>query len=251
MVLKKEYKKFGYEFAILTVLNFGFLIMGIVIPNFARFFRMERFYQISLLFLAPFFVLGGELVFHYVSGVFAKIFPRISGTRILSVERSQIVSMSLVLMVLIPFFLFETGFIYEIRKDYSYSLPLSMYRMDRPLMYERITDAKEVASAVWLSDHLNTLDSVVYSDLISMSHALVSYGMLSENLRLISNTTKLTDNIGYVYLRGVNTKDGLVVGELFTWNISDIQPIFGYQNTIYSNDDCQVLLLINNTRLYN
>jgi len=81
-----------------------------------------------------------------------------------------------------------------------------------------------------------------------MSHALVSYGMLSENLRLISNMTKFMENIDYVYLRGVNTKDGLVVGELFTWNTSDIQPIFGYQNTIYSNDDCQVLLLINNTR---
>jgi uncharacterized membrane protein len=248
MLLKKEYKKFGYEYAILTVLNCGFLIMGIVIPNFARYFRMERFYQISLLFLAPFFVLGGESVFHYVSGVLARIFPRISRTRILSVGRSQIVSLSLVLMVLIPFFLFETGFIYEISKGYSYSLPLSMYRMNRPLMYERITDAKEVASAVWLSNHLNASDSVVYSDLISMSHTLVSYGMLSENLRLISNTTKFTDNIDYVYLRGVNTKDGLVAGELFTWNISDIQPIFGYQNAIYSNDDCQVLLLINNTR---
>jgi uncharacterized membrane protein len=244
MLLKKGYKKFGYEYAILTVLNFGFLIMGIVIPNFARFFRMERFYQISLLFLAPFFVLGGESVFHHVS----RIFARISRTRILSARRSQIVSLSLVLMVLIPFFLFETGFIYEISEDYSYSLPLSMYRMNRPLMYERITDAKEVASAVWLSNHLNASDSVVYSDLISMSHALVSYGMLSENLRLISNMTKFMENIDYVYLRGVNTKDGLVAGELFTWNISDIQPIFGYQNTIYSNDDCQVLLLINNTR---
>jgi uncharacterized membrane protein len=225
MLFRKEYKKLGYEYSMLTVMSFGLLIMGIVIPNLARFFRMERFYQVSLLFLAPFFVLGGEAVFHFLSR-----------------RKSQIMSLSLVLVILIPFFLFETGFIYEVNKDYSYSLPLSMYRMDYVLLHERTTDAKEVTGASWLSDHINLGHSLVYGDFISTSHVLMSYGMLSsENSRFLTNNTRFDGGSNYVYLRRVNTRAGMIPGEYYNWNISEIQPVLDNQSTIYSNGDTQII----------
>jgi len=227
MLFKKEYGSFGQEYAVLSVLNLVILMMCMIIPNFARYFRMERFYQISLLFLAPFFVLGGEAVFKFISR-----------------RRNQALALNLVLFVLIPFFLFETGFIYEVTRDFNYSLPLSMYRMDRILLYRRITDEKEVTAACWLSNHLDSSHSLFYGDVISTSHVLTSYGMMSaENLRELSNTTQFTNTASYVYLRGVNTIEGKIEGTGILLNLSDISQIIDNQNIIYSNEDCEIFLV--------
>jgi len=228
MMLKKEYVSFGREYAILSVLNSAILLMCIVVPNFARYFRMERFYQISLLFLAPFFVLGGETVFKFIFR-----------------PRKQALTLNLILIVLIPLFLFETGFIYEVTRDYSYSLPLSMYRMDRVLVYDRITDEQEVKAARWLSNHLNSSHSLVYGDFISNEHVLTSYGMMpTERFRVLSNTTQFTSSVTYVYLRGVNKIEGIMAGREQAWNVSEIQPILDNQNIIYSNNDSEIFYVV-------
>ena len=231
MLLKKEYASFGRDYATISVLNLVLLVMAIVVPNFAKYLRMERFYQISLLFLAPFFVLGGETVFEFISK-----------------RRNKALALNLILIVLIPFFLFETGFIYEVTGDFSYSLPLSRYRMDRVSLYNRITDKKEVTAARWLSNHLNPSHSLVYGDYISSYIVLTSYGMMSEeNLLVISNTTQFTGSANYIYLRGVNTREGIMRGRGDMWNLSDIFPMLDNQNKVYSNRDCEIFLVTTKT----
>lgn len=231
MLFKKEYARFGQEYAVLSVLNLVILMMGIIIPNFASYFRFERFYQISLLFLAPFFVLGGKTVFNFISR-----------------GRNQALVLNMILIILIPFFLFETGFIYEVTRDFNYSLPLSMYRMDRVLLYSRITDGKEVTAARWLSNHMNSSHSLVYGDFISTYKVLTSYGMMhAENFRELSNTTRFTSSENYVYLRGINTIEGKIEGIGSSWNLSDISPIIDNQNIIYSNEDCEIFLVTTKT----
>jgi len=231
MLFKKEYNLFGQEYAILSVLNLVLLMTCIVVPNFARFLRMERFYQISLLFLAPFFVLGGETIF-----------------KLISKRRNQTLALNLTLIVLIPFFLFETGFIYETTGDFSYSLPLSIYKMDRVKLYDRITDEKEVVAAQWLSNYLNSSLSLVYGDVISNYHVLTSYGMISaQNFREFSNTTKFASSATYVYLRGVNTIEGIMRATGYSWDLSDMHPILDNQNIIYSNKDSQIYWITGKT----
>ena len=201
--------------------------MCIVIPNFARFFRAERFYQISLLFLAPFFVHGGSIFF--------KFFLR---------RKNILLTMNLILIVLIPLFLFETGFFYEMTGDSSYSLPLSMYRMDKVSLYYRIIDKKEIDAAVWLSDNMNRSNSLVYGDSISTLRVLTSYGMLNgENYRELTNTTKFESNINYVYLREVNTEENTIIAENGSWNLSDILPLMKGHSTIYSNGPDKIYFL--------
>lgn len=55
----KQYS-FSVEFLACILASFGLLAMCIFIPNFSRFINMTRFYQLSLFFLAPMFVLGIE-----------------------------------------------------------------------------------------------------------------------------------------------------------------------------------------------
>ena len=213
------------EYALLSVLNLGILMMCIIIPNFARYFRAERFYEISLLFLAPFCVFGSEAVFQFISR-----------------RKNSTLALNLILIFLIPFFLFETGFIYEITEDFNYSLPLSMYRMDRILLYRRITDEREVTAACWLSNYMSSSHSLVYGDSISTDHVLTSYGMMdAENFHQLSNTTQFTSSINYIYLRGVNVIEGKIEGISNSWNMSDISPVIDSQNIIYSNGHCEIL----------
>lgn len=231
MLFRKEYASFGREYTMLSVLNVAMLMMCMIIPNFARYLRMERFYQISLLLLAPFFVIGGEMIFSF-------IFKR----------RSQAFALNLILIVLIPFFLFETGFLYEVAEDFSYSLPLSMYRMDRVLLYDVITNEKEVTAACWLSKQLDYSHGLVYADLISTSHVLTSYGEMSaEDFRVLLNTTQFTGKTNYIYLRGVNTIEGIMrASGLYLWNLSDVRPILYNQNIIYSNGNSEILWVLGN-----
>jgi uncharacterized membrane protein len=229
MLFRKEHTSFGQEYVMLSVLNFVILLMCIIIPNFARFLRMERFYQISLLFLAPFFVLGGKTVFEFISR-----------------RRNQTRALNLVLVVLIPFFLFETSFIYELTRDFSSSLSLSMYRMDRDKLYDSITDEREVVAALWLSSQLNSAQHArVYGDIISDYHVLTSYGMMSaESFDELTNTTQFTSGANYVYLRGVNTIEGIMRREGYWWNLSDINPILDNQNIIYSNKNSEIFYVV-------
>jgi len=216
------------EYTILALSNLVILIMCIVIPNFARFFRAERFYQLSLLFLAPFFVYGGSIFF--------KFFLR---------RKNILLTMNFILIVLIPLFLFETGFFYEMTGDSSYSLPLSMYRMDKVSLYYRITNKKEINAAVWLSDNMNRSHSLVYGDLTSTLHVLTSYGMLNgENYRELTNTTKFASNINYVYLREVNTEENIITTQHGSWSLSDISPLMEGHSTIYSNGPNKIYFLV-------
>jgi uncharacterized membrane protein len=207
------------EYYIFASLNLIILFLCIAIPNFARFFRAERFYQTALIFLAPFFVLGGNTLFQF--------FLRI---------KKQTVATNLILIILVPFLLFQTGFIYEVTDDYNYSLPLSMYRMDRITLSSRIIDAKEVTAASWLSNRMNHSNGLVYGDFISTLKVLTSYGMLStENFRDLSNTTRFTGKINYIYLREVNTLENKIIGANGSWNSTDVFPLVENRNNIYSN----------------
>jgi uncharacterized membrane protein len=235
MLLKRDNAKLGREYSILAVLSFSILVIAIVVPNFARFFRMERFYQISLLFLAPFLIFGLRALCDFV---------RKKG-------KNETLTIALALVVIIPFFFFETGFIYEITGDFSYSIPLSMYRMDRILLYSSTTSAKEISGAQWLSHNQNASHSVVYGDFIATFNVLTSYGMMSgENLLELSNRTYPTqtlssDGMIYVYLREVNTVERVLVGQSEICNSSDILSSFATQNFVYSNGLVEAIAINN------
>jgi len=227
MLFKKETKSLGNEYAMLSYMNLLILIMGIALPNFARYFRMERFLQISLLFLAPFCVMGGEATVTYI------LKKRVQGK-----------ALSLIALVLVPFFLFETGFLYEVAGDSSYSLSLSGYRMDKIMLYSYITDSKEVAAAQWVSEQLNVSDSMVYGDYISTYHVLTSYGGIPGDYSVVlSNVTEFSSN-GYVFLRRINLIEGKMVALGLLWNASEISKQIESQNVVYSNGDCEILGII-------
>jgi uncharacterized membrane protein len=202
------------------------LLLGacIVIPNFAGTFEITRFYHVALFFLAPFCVLGGTDVLSLLSRKRVK---------------EKYLGLIVVLVVLIPFFFFQTGFIYEVAKEESYSLPLSAYRFDTMTLASMgVLSEPEVFSGVWLSQHQN-LSRFVYADI--QSGTIFAYNGVQNGVWLSLGVPVPSGS--YVYLRQYNVYDGIVFnsyGSVGAFNVSQIAPSIDTTNIIYSSGSCEI-----------
>jgi uncharacterized membrane protein len=211
---KDKTLRFSVEYKVIAALNLAIIATNVVLPSIADTMLMSRFYQTTLIILAPLAVLGGKTIIG--------IIPRLSFRKLYAPI--------LLFTVFIPFFLFQTGFVYEVAKVKSYSLPLSMYRWQDVEVYGYIVNPQEVEAAQWIPKYTNMTNAFVYSDSVSRNNVLYGYGMIEVGrIHQLTNTTKLTSN-ELVYLANVN-----LISEGYIFNASDISPILESQNGIYSN----------------
>jgi len=202
--------------------------MTIMIPNFAGSLQASRFYQIALLSISPLCIIGGKTVLGLLLKQRAKSYH----------------SIILLSLFLIPFFLFQTGFVYAVTGDASWSIPLSIHRGDveNRALYHSIVDEQEVLGAQWLHDKTHFNSIVVHADAVSYGHALTSYGMIpADNMRILSNNTRSLDGISYVYLRKLNVINGIIIGKWYRQlNTTEFSSMFNNLNRLYSNGDCEI-----------
>jgi uncharacterized membrane protein len=199
--------KLENDYKILIFLSMALLSALIIIPGLAYTMNMTRFYHLLLFFLAPLFVVGAETI-----------------TSATAKNSTGLKVSILILVVLIPYFLFQTSFVYEVTGSDSWSVPLSKYRM--PIVrlhgFFGYTDAFSVSSAVWLSDKINVRYMQVYADYYSRVTELRGYGMIDVTyVNILSNTT-VVKNKEIVYLTSLNINEGLVTGPRYWWNVSDL-----------------------------
>jgi len=217
--------KLDPEYYLMSLVSMAFLFICIVLPFLASGLMMTRIYHIMLIFLAPFFILGGETVFGWK--------PKLKRFKI-----------PIISIVLITFFLFQCGFVYEITGDIPSSGALSKHRID-PLtnfsLYEQYIHEQDVLSAKWLSQNKAGV-SKIYADRVSRFHVLVSYGMSPPEYQyqwsyLLSNATKYVDEGAYIYLSQLNVVYGLGEGPKSAnlWDITEISSLLDKCNLIYSN----------------
>lgn len=214
--LEREY----FAFSCVAVV---FLAALIVVPGLANTMNMTRFYHILLFFLAPLCVMGAE--------VFVKL---------VSKWREEFLVSILLLIVLVPYFLFQTSFIYEITGSESWSISLSGYRMG-PKLYISFgfcTD-HEVLGAKWLSQYAGSRGVSVYVDTYSRT-SLVIYGMMPySSMSRLSNATVVGEN-EFVYVGKLNTFYGKVFG-VDVWNFTSVQSlVLSDLSTVYSNGICEI-----------
>ncbi len=225
---------FDHAYVAQSLAMLVFLLLPLVVPSF-NLLNMPRMYHVSLLFLSPFGIVGGKSFF----SSFSKL-------------RRGPLPFGLTLIVVVSLFLFETGFIYEISGDVSYSIPLSKYRMDRVTVYGRgyLTESMDVFSAEWLHSNIAlTANTQMYADIVSVNQPLTSYGVFPrDHSEILSNVTSFDGSNAYVYLRNFNTFDGKFLGQGWrVWNTSDVSPRFEALDKIYTNGGSEVFLVLNKT----
>ncbi|MEM3715389.1 MAG: DUF2206 domain-containing protein [Nitrososphaeria archaeon] len=229
VALKFWRERSNFEYFILICVNLGLLALTIILPNLAPSYRMERFYITALIVLAPLCFFGAE-----------GIVDNLHKLRLASLQR-RISGLFLTFVVLVSFFLFQTGFVYEIAKVECWSIPLSRYRMPPFEVSWRLLYGTEVYGAIWLSKYADKTSSI-YIDYVARERALMSYGLLNYGrFCTLANTTRMLEAGGLIYLRRLNTVNEMMVGDYVAqWNTTDLQPVLEAQNIIYTNAECNV-----------
>jgi uncharacterized membrane protein len=242
-LLLKKREKFEKEYVAFSAVDLTILFASISIPFFASSLNMTRVYQITLLILAPFSVIGAL-------AVFMKIGKKVG---ILSTDKNVRRSLQVLSVYFVIFFLYQTGFIYQIAEGYSGSISLSQegiknYPKAQTKMnfYNTYIPEQDVFSAKWLSNNRNGIYKIYSDDSLTglTNNALVSAGLI--DLTKISTLTNTTSDIplnSYIYLRYVNIKEGImsyrIPGTLLkkggVYNTTEIYPLIETKNKIYSN----------------
>lgn len=72
-LLRVHRMKFNRVFALFSIANFIILISGAIIPFFAMAITMQRLYQIAIIYLSPFCVIGGRIALNFMGNIINKL----------------------------------------------------------------------------------------------------------------------------------------------------------------------------------
>lgn len=237
IIIYRDFSKLKAEYFYLMAASFTFLLLSFL-PNFAKSFNMSRIYHIALFSLSPLFVMGG----------ISFIEKSIKIINIKNKFKQNYVFLILILGVLVPYYLFNTGFVYEITEDTPISIPLGMERMKidtAPTVkfnfYAAYTPEQDVYSANWFNKY-KAVNKRIYADINSEQHVLRSYGMVSQKYiyRLFLTGDKryeydLPKNY-YVYLNKLNVcEDTYPLSSRWGVNASAVSPLSNKLIKAYSN----------------
>lgn len=228
LVTKKVDVKLEKEHFFLTIVAMLFLGLVIIMPGMSRTLNATRFYHILLLILAPLCVLGSEFL-----------------TKLMFKQQRHI-AITLLFIVLVPYFLFQSGFVYELVNNESYA-PLSLHRMDpyRLYFWAGFADDQSVYGVKWLSINVDFKQKHVYADLSSIRHLLRTYGLIADRyVTPVANTTRISKG-QIVYLNSLNTLHNITVtgalaaGHIYTPPTSEISFLEN-MNKIYTSGGAEI-----------
>jgi hypothetical protein len=95
-----------------------------------------------------------------------------------------------------------------------------------------------VFSASWLLSH-NVKSAEVFPDDVSGFHALVSYGLIPDNLIFTITNSSITQQSNYIYLGSLNIMNGDITVNSSS-NTSQILSLLNENNLIYTNGNSEI-----------
>lgn len=237
LITKYKELKFEREYIAMLLVSSALIFACIVIPTFSQRLNTERTYHIALLLVAPLCILGGETVFRYIFKPFKSI----------SLKRSTCAK--ILLIILIPYFLFNTGFAWELAGEKT-TKPVGLERYktgddhDKAIYYISVIQKEDIFGARWLGK--NRIDnSIVYTGKSSRWYLLTPYAMISPrggSMQYLGGQKDLEKD-SFVFLGYFNVKENLILttaGEMITNKTTEISHQFFEKNRIYSNGGSEI-----------
>ncbi len=207
--------RFHTEYVAMILMSIVLIAMCIVLPYFAAYLNMTRVYHITLFFLSPLCILGGITTFHWLSRIVS----------VFLLHREAIASTNtylklVVIIVLVPYFLFCTGFVYELTGATPSSMPLALYKADWSVF-----TGSEVSARNWIKNFSHN-DYKVYADNYGVTQ--LNQEMQGRTLLFPADAEQLQGE-SYIFLRWWN----IVHGEVLSIGIRGVHSTFGH---IYLKD---------------
>jgi uncharacterized membrane protein len=226
--------KFDDEFIFLSIFGLLFLIVSMIIPFFASSLNMDRIYHIVLILISPMLIFG-VLALTIIS---AKIFK-------LDMLKSPRVVSSLMVLLLVPYFLFNAGAIYEITEksdnfklDMSHTVANSVFSQNSSYYIISPIPIEDVVASKWISINSEP-DSKIYPD-TNRAGELWGYGLI--DLKRVDQNGDFPQNGGYVFIGFYNyINNGFTRTNRNRVNSNIIVPMdmilaeLKYRNVVYNN----------------
>jgi uncharacterized membrane protein len=235
-ILRRNPSKMSTPFLFFALGSFGILLIVIVLPAVGGVYNADRAYALALFFLAPCCIMGAAFIIGAASG----------WLRANENMASKLTSLCLI-AVLVPYFLFNYGFIFEvIENPQNYALPplpqserVSIYRSNVTWSYlvNGPIPSESVDASAWLSNFKGP--ALVYSDLIST--ATLIKNVPADSIRSFSdqNIHDRFNNV-YIYLGPANIQQGIIpVTGADAQHVSSFAPL-ATANRVYSNGLAEV-----------
>lgn len=218
-----EYFAIDREYFAVSLVNFALAAAGVILPFFSSALNTTRLYQITLIFLAPFFVVGIFEAFRFLRRFMQRT----------NLDFSTETAVRATSTFLCVFVLFNTGFIYSALGDDPTSIAL-----DDGLDYPRF-DSQEIAGAQWLHAVGN---KTIYCD---TPRAVMLEGFVGTIARKIPQDLSQVRRNTYVYLGTFNVlreKLSLTkVNEAVKVKVyNDIGPYTVKRDVIYDNGGTRI-----------
>lgn len=239
--------KFNRVYLVLSIVNLFLLLFALFVPFFASSLNITRLYHISLIILAPFFVIGGLVVFNYFN-----VLKRY--------KHHNLPQKSLSIFLVINL-LFASGFVYEITKDHPTSDSLSqntILKMGTPeekiSYYSGYTPQQNVFSVIWLSDNkAKTNLTEIYAGYTSIPEiwAYINSPYSSFYISDLSNMT-LKNSDAYVYIGYLELSQNIFASTQTMFlrivynNMTIINPFLEKNYKIYSNGGSDIYIIPKN-----
>jgi uncharacterized membrane protein len=242
LVTKQTKLGFNRNYIAFAWVSMSLLAASILLPGFSDTLRVERFFHISLFFLAPFCVIGAEYLYGVLTDLSSNWKFKLHQKLGRKMRRKPAIYLCAILVL---YLLFQTNFLYEIAGSESWSIPLSKQRLDPILLYTNYAyiEGSDVAGTKWLVNNIDFNHTTLYADLPSIYNPLTSYGMIYRNyVKPIYNVTQVTTN-GTIYLSRLNVVYGLmIIGNNLdnVGNTSDVFSTWDNINKICTNGACEI-----------
>ena len=256
LIFRPKHLRFTAEYIALSVVSALLILACIFLPNFANLSNTTRMYHIALITLAPFCILGGEGIWLGASSLWRKIrhvAPEMSlraeakQPSLANAEDNRAFLRFMALAILIPYFLFTSGFIYEVtgqevtdKIDTPYSIALSSYRV----VLAGVPSWQDCAGADWLAQNLGD-ESIVSAD---SPGCLLLYGRPEFHRRLQGlNLENMTEGT-YAFLTSWNIEKqeitynaGIGLRRSLSFDELGLHDVIESKSRIYNNSGAQIL----------
>ena len=220
--------KFEREYTAFSMVNLAILFAAVSVPFFASSLNMTRVYHITVIFLAPFCVIGGVSVLRAMSRV-----VRASWT-----DQRVRSSLKVLSVYFVIFMLFQTGFVWEITDDNPSSISLSQ---DKPSAFCSVIHDQDIAGAEWLSVHRKNSIHVYANGYTHSAVMLWAYGFIPKKqvIIVLKEPEEIKDD-AYVFLNYVNVVRDVIYleeigGFISMHNTIFFQLVHHNKNKIYDN----------------
>jgi len=252
LVLRPKGLRFRAEYVALSIVAALILFACIALPRFSTYLQVTRFYHISLFLLAPLCILGGEAIWQGTSRLAKSVSSRLKPRRGLVLssnprDNNLAYLRFFALAILIPYFLFNTGFFFEVTSSQQFavndspsSVALSSYRLDMPVF------SQEEAEAAFYLRQVMDDDALAYADRWGRN---ILYDQLFGQVAELPDSGEVPED-AYIFLRtwNVEKQEILVVvfhrvrtGKEFKHvNLNEMPALLEGRRLIYDNGGAQI-----------